>query len=110
MRPCASSAAALTTTGGTAGGACGYARSTGGELSSFFVLPIHRHALAWKDMSQGALMAELAVSLYKPCADFLLLTWFEDAVGEWTSRASSARANFEKFARDMGEILAYTSN
>ena len=52
-------------------------------------------------------MAELAVALDEPGADLLLLAWFEDLMGEGAGRACGAGADFEKFARDMGEVLGW---
>ena len=85
--------------GGGAGG------GIGGELSSLLVLAVHGHALAGKDVCEGALVAELAVSLYKPGADLLLLAWFEDVVGEGAGGTCGAGADLEKFAGNMGEVL-----
>lgn len=84
------------------GGACG---GVGGELCGLLVLAVHGHALAGKDVSEGALVTELAVSLYEPGTDLLLLAWFEDVVGEGAGGTGGAGADLEKFAGDMGEVL-----
>ena len=87
------------------GGAWG---GVGGELSGLLVLTIHGHALAGEDVSEGALVAELAVSLYEPGTDLLLLAWFEDVVGEGAGGTCGAGADLEKFAGDMGEVLGWS--
>jgi hypothetical protein len=56
-------------------------------------------------MGEGALMSELAVSLYEPSADVFLLTRLVYGVREGAGRAGGASANFEEFAGDMREVL-----
>lgn len=58
-------------------------------------------------MSESTFVAELAISLYEPGTDILLLPWLEDGVREGTGRAGGAGADSEKFARDMGEVLGW---
>ena len=58
-------------------------------------------------MSEGALVAELAVALDEPGAYILLPAGFECLMGERAGRASGARPNFEEFARDMGEVFNF---
>ncbi len=81
--------------------------TSGGELGGLLVLAIHRHALTGKDVCESALVAELAVSLDEPCTYLLCLARFEDLVGEGAGRAGGARADLEKFAGNMGEVLGY---
>ena len=74
----------LSILGGSAGG------GVCGELSSLLVLAVHGHGLAGKDVGEGALVTELAVSLYEPGTNLLLLAWFEDVVGEGAGGAGGA--------------------
>ena len=62
----------------------------GSGLGSLLVLAVHGHGLAGKDVGEGALVTELAVSLYEPGTNLLLLAWFEDVVGEGAGGAGGA--------------------
>lgn len=52
-------------------------------------------------MGQGAFVAELAIALYEPGANFFVLAWFENSMREGAGRACGTRADFEKFAGNM---------
>ena len=79
----------------------------GGELGRLLVLAIHGHALAGKDVGEGAFVAKLAVALYEPGADLFLLAGLEDLVREGAGGARGARADLEKFAGDMREVFRW---
>ena len=57
-------------------------------LSCLLVLSIHGHALAGKDVREGAFMSELAVALHEPGADFFL-TGLYRGVGEGAGSSNS---------------------
>lgn len=76
-----------------------------GRLSSFFIFPVHGHALTGEDMCQSTLVAEFAVSFHKPGADLFLLAWFKNIMGEGAGSTRSAGSDLEKFAGYMGEVL-----
>lgn len=70
-------------------------------LSSLFVLPIHRHALAGENVGKGTFVTELAVPLDEPSTSFLLGPRLGGGMGEWTRRSGSTPSNFVEFTGDM---------
>lgn len=75
------------------------------NLSCLLVLSVHSHALAGQDMCQSAFVPKLAVALDEPRTGLLLSAWFYQIMGERAGRSSSAPSNFEKFTRDVREVL-----